>query len=430
MQTVSQLVESVQRQDLGAVAQSLAGPLTLVQLSQDNDRFSPLVVEVEGQFAIIAFHSPTAADQFVAQYQVRDLTNNLAKTRTFDVPCLLSARFRNCGLLLEPQSDQAILLPGRLLEMLEKFLMQRSDRQEFLNDSQQQTLNQTVEFQVPGSAAELTVRDIGELSGSLDQTVTEFSTADQTVEELPELIQAIGTLDPLDELTVMRNENLVLLEHLGLELSDSAPNLPTDLRLRSIEEIAARLLGLGAVFSWVSASESLIPRTAILRAIKSRDLERFVSREEREVLAVSRSEASQNFSRTIGWKLEYAWPLAWVLGFETEPTVDVKHIDALTSRQIIQQFLQNMQHNVESLTDRSVLRSNDQVVRIYDLLLCAQHAIKLNGWASGGNLTPEQRLRQAKVVYQRRMALLWCLTPGLAWDELASKRFIDSQTEA
>ncbi|HAC89029.1 MAG TPA: hypothetical protein DCF63_00125, partial [Planctomycetaceae bacterium] len=161
MQTVSQLVESVQRQDLGAVAQCLAGPLTLVQLSQDNDRFSPLVVEVEGQFAIIAFHSPTAADQFVAQYQVRDLTNNLAKTRTFDVPCLLSARFRNCGLLLEPQSAQAILLPGRLLEMLENFLMQRSDRQEFLNDSQQQTLNQTVEFQVPGSAAELTVRDIG-----------------------------------------------------------------------------------------------------------------------------------------------------------------------------------------------------------------------------------------------------------------------------
>lgn len=471
MLSVSQLVESVERQDLLTLAKSLSGPFTLIQLSLDHQRFSPLVVDVDGEIAIVAFTSQAAAERFIDKYRVLDQENRLAKTRVFDSYSLFSSRFNGSGLLLEPQSENAILLPSRLLDKLQPYLLEQSWLQGVSPKTDSLSSAKDISLEATASV-DLTVRDFSGLCDSLDQTVSEFSFADQTVEELPELSQLdksarqqdeenyfrqeqLQTSHPLadqaavptqypencnppksslandgyNELAVIRSQSLAAITQLGLELTPTAPSLPTALRLRSIEEIAARLLGLGAVFSWVSTSESLVPRTAILRAINSRDLERFISREEREVLALGRSEASQNFSRTIGWKLEYMWPLAWVLGFDVEPTVDVKHIDASTSRQIVHQFLQNMQHSVESLTDRSSLRSNQQVLGLYDLLLCAQHSIEENGWAVSNQTTLDQRQRQAKVVYQRRMALLWCLSPGLAWDHLASKRFTNAQPE-
>ena len=51
-----------------------------------------------------------------------------------------------------------------------------------------------------------------------------------------------------------------------------------------------------------------------------------MTEEEAEIVSLSRDEALESQGSVIGWRLENIWPLAWVLGYEAEPSVEGSQI--------------------------------------------------------------------------------------------------------
>ncbi|MCI0740421.1 MAG: DUF4272 domain-containing protein [Gemmataceae bacterium] len=129
----------------------------------------------------------------------------------------------------------------------------------------------------------------------------------------------------------LRDRTFAFLENLGFRPADNLPLPDVNCRLRPLAEIAARLMALDAVFTWVASSETNAAANRVRSYIHKNRLAEWMEPEEAAIVDLTRSNAHEAHVDTIGWKLENMWPLAWVLGYPVEPTLDATQIDSSIS---------------------------------------------------------------------------------------------------
>jgi hypothetical protein len=208
-----------------------------------------------------------------------------------------------------------------------------------------------------------------------------------------------------------RQKNLSILLQAGFCVANALP-LIRDERgsLRPISEIASRLRALDVLFGWVAYPEERCPSDLLRTYAKTIDAEAWLTEEEHSILGLARGEAQQQHGHNIGWKLENMWPLAWVLGFPTEPPFDGQWIPDEVTRQV-QEYA--MRINPKKLTARSY----EDVDALEDLFYCAHNAV---GSAQiGAKTVPDgfDPIANGGVICERRRALTWCLSPGVDWND-------------
>ena len=151
----------------------------------------------------------------------------------------------------------------------------------------------------------------------------------------------------------VRDRNLAHLNSLGFCVADSLPTIrsgqPTV--LRPVHEIAMRFAALAAVFLWAGAQEDDVPSAELQHYIEANDLRGALSDDDLAILALDRNQAIDQHSRTIGWRLENIWSLAWILGFELPPALSGM-IDDQTIRRMITEFLKYPSNSVADVVSR------------------------------------------------------------------------------
>jgi hypothetical protein len=187
--------------------------------------------------------------------------------------------------------------------------------------------------------------------------------------------------------------------------------------LRPPNEIAARLMALDLVFSWVSFAEKDVA-TARLEGYRERNqLAAWLSEDEAEIAKLSRAEARAAHLDTIGWKLESMLALAWALGFEASLELDGAAVDEPQFRRIVFDFLPGLDSSIETLLAKTKARAEQEIAVAEDLFYCAHNAVV--SAQLGGRTTPRSfdPLSKGGVIVERRQALTWCLSRGVSWDD-------------
>lgn len=213
----------------------------------------------------------------------------------------------------------------------------------------------------------------------------------------------------------VRRANLERLAALGFVV---APGLPFDTgrAKRPIEEIARRLMALDALFTWVSAREEHAAAARVRRYAEQNGLVDAMTVKERAIFALDRARAHEEHVGAIGWRLENMWALAWILGFSEEPPVDQGMIDEPVIGAIFD-FVPTLDQTLEEFVARASPRSDAEVDALEDLFYCAHNAVR--SAQLGDDTVPSgfHPVADGGVVHERRHALTWALSPGVAWDE-------------
>jgi hypothetical protein len=214
----------------------------------------------------------------------------------------------------------------------------------------------------------------------------------------------------------LRNDVYAFLEARGFRPARWLPLPDIEREIRPIADVAGRLMALAALFTWVSAPKSAVSSESVLEYIKKNRLRRWLTDDDVKILSLPRSEAQKQHAGAIGWKLENMWSLAWVLGFETEPTIEASQIDESISSAILFEFLNSLDRTFEELAGAKP-RSAEVVIALEDRFYCAHNAVRS---AQLGNDTVQEGfdpIVHGGVVHERRHSLTWCLSPNTAWDE-------------
>jgi hypothetical protein len=206
------------------------------------------------------------------------------------------------------------------------------------------------------------------------------------------------------EMSSVRIANLSHLNSLGFQVASSLPvnsGLPG---LRPKKDIVMRLVALELLFSWVARPEQNLDGSM------AKQVDDSLTAEEREIIALPRGEANEQFSNTIGWKLENIWPLAWTLGFDQKPDIDGKEITDETRDLILCDFM-------PAFETKWKLRSEAEVAELEDLFYCAHNAAR--SAQLGEPTVPEyfDPIFNGGVIHERRHSLTWCLSPGCSWED-------------
>jgi hypothetical protein len=199
-----------------------------------------------------------------------------------------------------------------------------------------------------------------------------------------------------------------------------APSLPLpDMKqiVRPPAEIAARLMTLDALFTWVSYPRKDVPSKRIEGYIQRNGLRDWMAEEEAPIVGLSRDKAFKVHGNTIGWKLENMWALAWVLGFDPEPAVEAAQVDESITRPLIYDFLPGLEATVEQLLAKAALRKTEEVIALEYRFYCAHNAVR--SAQLGGKTVPRgfHPIVHGGAVHERRHSLTWSLSPGVAWEE-------------
>jgi hypothetical protein len=215
----------------------------------------------------------------------------------------------------------------------------------------------------------------------------------------------------------LRQQVLTELERQGFRPARWLPLPDVKANVRPVEEIVSRLMALAAVFTWASAPESAVPTESVRGYVKKNRLSTWMTAEESELLRLARDDAQEQHAGSVGWKLENMWPLAWVLGFEEEPTIEAAQIDDSVSRVILFDFLGGLDAPVNGLVEKAKPRSADAVIAMEDRFYCAHNAVR--SAQLGEDTVPEgfHPIMHGGVIHERRHSLTWCLSPGTDWDE-------------
>jgi hypothetical protein len=215
----------------------------------------------------------------------------------------------------------------------------------------------------------------------------------------------------------LRNEVLAFLEARGFHPARWLPLPDLQRTLRPVNEIARRLMGLAALFTWVSAPDEAVSKDELRNYLKQSRLRQALTDEEAAIFALARDQAREQHAGNIGWRLENMWPLAWVLGFTAEPDLAASQIDESISREILFEFLAGWDRSIEELVQTSRPRSTAEVIGLEDRFYCAHNAVR--SAQLGEPTVPEgfHPVVHGGAVHERRHSLTWCLSPGVAWDE-------------
>jgi len=111
------LVEAVEAEDKEAIMTWIRGEqFTLVSLSNDEDSLSAMILETEEFPALVAFMSSEHAEEFVDSIadQIEGEEVDLFEVSGEDLLTPLAKEF---GLLINPESDDAVMIEPALLQM-------------------------------------------------------------------------------------------------------------------------------------------------------------------------------------------------------------------------------------------------------------------------------------------------------------------------
>lgn len=215
----------------------------------------------------------------------------------------------------------------------------------------------------------------------------------------------------------LRSQVFSELEALGFRPAKSLPLPDTERPVRPPAEIAARLMALDALFTWVAFSETDAPTERLRGYIDRNRLLDWLTEEESEIIGLPREEAHENHVDAIGWKLENMWSLAWALGFEPEPSLEASQIGEEVSRPMVFEFLPGLSRTVEDLVTKSTPRSAAEVIAMEYRFYCAHNAVR--SAQLGEETVPKgfHPILHGGAVHERRHALSWCIDPETPWDE-------------
>src|SRR5262249_22023803 len=146
------------------------------------------------------------------------------------------------------------------------------------------------------------------------------------------------------------------LEKLGFCPAKSLPLPDMDQPIRPAAEVAARLMALDALFTWVAFPEKAAATVRVKKYINRNGLRDWLTGEESAIIDLPRTKAHKSHVDNIGWKLENMWALAWVLGFEPEPGLEASQVGDDVTRPLFYEFLPGLDGTVEGLLAKAVPR--------------------------------------------------------------------------
>lgn len=216
----------------------------------------------------------------------------------------------------------------------------------------------------------------------------------------------------------VRDTNLALLARAGFRVAQWLPReRGAGNELRPLTEIAARLFALDALFTWVAFPEQSAASDRVRRYADANNARSWLTSAERDMFELPRQVAHERHVDSIGWRLENMWSLAWVLGFAAEPRFDGEMMPSELQRAMLLQFMPGLDKRVSDLLDRKTSRGYAEVSALEDLFYCAHNAAR--SAQLGHDTVPAgfHPVVGGGVVHERRHALTWCVSPGVAWDD-------------
>ncbi|WP_165249482.1 DUF4272 domain-containing protein [Paludisphaera soli] len=214
----------------------------------------------------------------------------------------------------------------------------------------------------------------------------------------------------------LKDRTIAELEGQGFRPARWLPEPDAGRSLRPLEEVAARLMALHALFSWVVLPEDLVATDRIEGALGRNDLRSWLTDEEGEILSLDRAGANEAHAGSIGWKLENMWPLAWVLGFEPPPSVG-SQVGPEVARPMIVDFIPGLGGTVADAVAGSKPRTVEEVIALEYRFYCAHNAVR--SAQLGRDTVPRgfHPIHDGGAVHERRHGLTWCLSPAVSWEE-------------
>ena len=219
------------------------------------------------------------------------------------------------------------------------------------------------------------------------------------------------------DVTNHREAILKVLGDQGFQVSNSLPTKKS-YELRPAEEIGRRLWAIKAVVLWVCIEEYDLASEKVQFYVKSNGLLRYMSKKETAIFQGSRKEANTAHIPDIGWSMENAWSLAWILGYKHPPDhagfmIDDEHIKA-----IFYDFIPPMTASFgEWLAGKKMVQFEDIVFMEY-IFYCVHNAAR-SAVIGRKETVPEafHPIENGGVIQERRKALTWALSAGCGWDD-------------
>jgi Domain of unknown function (DUF4272) len=219
------------------------------------------------------------------------------------------------------------------------------------------------------------------------------------------------------DLINQRQAILKVIESQGFKVSTSLPTKKTyDLRPKL--EIGRRLWAIKAVMVWVAFVEKELPSEKVHTYVKANGLEKFMSKKEAAMYHLARAAANEQHVSDIGWSMESAWSLAWVLGYPHTPGYDGSMIEDDHIKGIFYEFIPKLTVGFNDWLEERELRKFEDIVFLEDLFYCVHNAAR-SAVIGRKDTVPEifHPLSNGGVIQERRKALTWALSAGCTWDD-------------
>jgi hypothetical protein len=166
----------------------------------------------------------------------------------------------------------------------------------------------------------------------------------------------------------------------------------------------------------------------LLDHIRENKLDEHLTAKERSLIELDRAEASAQAGDAAGWRTENSLSLAWVLGGGLMPTIDGAMLDGEKIRSLVVTPSFGGKHEYAAWFDSLRMRPVEEVAAMEDLFYCCHNAarsaqvdlMKAKWWRPRSfKSVPKgfDPIRNGGVIHDRRHALTWALSSGVAWDE-------------
>ena len=216
------------------------------------------------------------------------------------------------------------------------------------------------------------------------------------------------------------NHRRAILKVLGEQGFSVSPSLPVkkSFDLRPAEEIGRRLWAIKAVVLWVSFEEQDLASEKVVLYVKSNGLLRYMSKKETAIFETPRAEANKAHVSDIGWSMEGAWGLAWILGYKPAPDHSGFMIDDEHIKTIFYDFIPPITAGfADWLAGKTIIPFED-IVFMEDIFYCVHNAAR-SAVIGRKDTVPAafHPIVNGSVIQERRKALTWALSAGFGWDD-------------
>ncbi len=228
--------------------------------------------------------------------------------------------------------------------------------------------------------------------------------------------------DKDDDGEALRARTLAQLSEAGFTLSRTLPTRAkrdgVAGKLRPLHEIGGRAMALKAVIAWSTVPEAQLPSDVIAGYVKRNGLKRYLNETETEILALSRGAANLGHAEDAQWRLETVWALCWILGYQDVPPIAGGRVSKERADALLGEFIVGYPGDLKGFLTGTSPRDVDEVAAVEDLFYCT-HAAARDASGTKPESVPKTFDREIDggAIHERRHALTWALSPGIAWDQ-------------